>query len=397
MQNNFLFLTFLLAILSACTPQSIGTPVPAKGMANATSIPLSTVISTPKMILPTRTPEPQPTAVITLTEECLNLEEQIPENLELSGVWVINEGNPYFENLADHMVYGVPLKGGGLLSTREGEMAISPDGTHMAYIDNYYDINDRLEKRVLRVIRSSGHSLDMSYWIQSWQWILGWTDDQNLAIASPKGKVVILNPITGNWREFQPPMAITSENLTYWNIPMYNPTLEWILSRQGYEGLTVQNVQTGQTVWQAKDVGWAVWSWSTTHPTLAVVSEKSIVIIKAGQQEEKFDTSKFGYEYLSDPKLSPDGQKLAFSSSKSYSRQPTILDINQHKLSRLCTNEFQTWDDPTWSPDNRFVIQAIYQQSNYKSFDLLIDTQQMRAYLLKSGYAQHRIAWLAQP
>jgi hypothetical protein len=55
-----------------------------------------------------------------------------------------------------------------------------------------------------------------------------------------------LNPITGSWREFQPQTELTSDSFTYWNVPMYNPTLEWIISRQGYEGLTLQNAQTGQ-------------------------------------------------------------------------------------------------------------------------------------------------------
>jgi Tol biopolymer transport system component len=104
-----------------------------------------------------------------------------------------------------------------------------------------------------------------------------------------------------------------------------------------------------------------------------------------------------GLNYNSDAKLSPDNQKLAFNSSKNNTQQLTVLDIAQHKLARLCDDGYETWySDASWSPDGRYVVEEIHDAS-YQSYDLLVDTQEMRAYLLHSGDYQHIIAWLAEP
>ena len=52
------------------------------------------------------------------------LEEEISSDLNLSGVWVRNRGNPYLESLKDHTNYRIPLEGGGLLD--DGDLGRRP-------------------------------------------------------------------------------------------------------------------------------------------------------------------------------------------------------------------------------------------------------------------------------
>ncbi len=368
----------------------------------ATSNPTSTADqpSITTLAAPTQIPTIQATATPTLSEMCISIEQQFPADLELSGVWVLDAGVPYLENLVEHTTYRIPLGGDGQISTQQGDMAISPDGTHMAYIDKYYDTNHRLEKRVLRVIRSSGHALDMSFWHQDWQEIIGWVDNQNLAVRDGHGKIIILNPISGNWQDFAQSPLINAPDYPYyrWNTPLYSPNLIWLVTRPDYDKTVIKNTQTGQTAWQVSGSGEVDWS---ANNTLAVVSDYLITIMFDGKQTAQLVGTRLGLNYISSIKLSPDGQKLYFVGYKDQNYQVFIWDINKREFAQFCdTANFQiNWTTPAWSPDSRYVIQSVYTYNDYyfQSFDILIDTLTWRAYELNHGYYHHRIAWLAQP
>ena len=389
------------------------TAQPASAARRATQTPAigwPTLTITPTRVVPgptsTSAPVVPPTALVP-TEECIRLAAKLPADLGLSGVWVINEGSPYLENIQDHMNYTLPKKGEGLFSTASGDMAISPDGTHLAYIDKFYEtVNKRAEQRILRVVRSSGHALDMSFWSENWQWLIGWVDNQNLAIATAKGEVVILNPITGKWHIFTQPERIvksiaTEHNAYYYGTAsmlaeLYSPTLEWSLERSDSAGLTVKNVSSGKTVLETESDAQTVWS--ADGATLAVVSKTAAMIFKKGRLDASFNLSPLGIDYLSNVKLSPDGHKLTFSAPRDYKEQLIVLDLAQNRLGRACASGFETawYANPSWSADGRFLVAAGY-DANSNPVDVLVDTQEMRAYLLASGYYQHRIAWLAKP
>jgi len=305
MKKALLTIILLILILTACAPQPASTPAKPIVLPNATPVVASPApTSTPRIILATATSRPQPTATPTLTESCLSLEAELPADLKLPGVWVYNPGSPYLENLAENTVYSVPLEGGGQLSTAPGDMAISPDGTHMAYIDTYLDTTYRYrtDKRVLRVIRSSGHALDLDYWLEvdDWQWIVGWVDDQNLAIATGNKDVVILNPVTGFRRTFHQPDWVNFKNDTNpyrWdvsNYPLYNPTLAWILEHPDYDEFALKNVQTGETIWQKTRSDWSSWSWTANQTTFVIQLGQAINVFENGKQTATFSLSKFG-------------------------------------------------------------------------------------------------------
>ncbi len=344
-KSAFSIFALVIMLLTACVPQAAPTPTIVKTQVTATSQPAPTAIPTaiPTIVPPTQTPLPQPTATPALTSECLTVEQQLPVDLELSGVWVMNEYSPYIHNLAENTEYRIPLEGGGSLIAWEGSMAISPDRLHLAYIDHYYKTTgyvSHLDKKVLRVIRSSGHALDMSFWTEDWQDIIGWVDNENLALRDGKGTIVILNPITGNWHIFNGP--------------------DWV------------------------DAG----------TTSAEISGKTVSILKDGVPYAQFNISRLGNNYIYDLKLSPNGQKLAFGG------ELAVLDIEKQQFYQMCDEKYHSsWGTLTWSPDNRFVVEPVYTSEgyDYQHYDLLIDTQTLRSYLLNSGDYQHIIAWLAQP
>ncbi|HEX2995745.1 MAG TPA: hypothetical protein VHP14_13050, partial [Anaerolineales bacterium] len=112
--------------------------------------PLATLLPSATLSVSTNTPTPVPTveSISTPTaqvnaevalQECIPVEERMPDDLILSGIWIRNRGKPYLEPMEGGTAYGVPLKGGGIFSTSQGDTAISPDGRYLAYIDTYMD------------------------------------------------------------------------------------------------------------------------------------------------------------------------------------------------------------------------------------------------------------------
>jgi len=371
------------------------------GCSRTTALPKSTAtVSVPTPTGPTlddstSTPLALPTtqaqSTLVIEGECIQIEENLPDDLVLSGVWVRNEATPYLENLDRHVDYIVPLEGGELFSMRKGDMAISPDGKYLAYIDAYIDpARNGTEKRILRIIKSSGRSLQMGFWTEDWQQIISWVDNRNLAIFTAKKEVVILNPFTGELKEFQKPEWLDYDK-NYWVIPPFSPKLDWALVYTDDE-MGLKDIQTGEVLWKTGHGGYS--SWSANGSILALISSEFIIIITNGKHAKEFDISDLGIDSIYPSKLSPDGQKFVFISY--FPERFFIFDATQLKVRELCADKLGFWSEPFWSPDSRFVVQEVH-NSYYDQFDVLIDTQQMRAYKLISGQYQHRLVWLAKP
>src|SRR5262249_13063783 len=158
---------------------------------------------------------------------------------------------PYLENPKQTEDHTIPFFGKGLLTAQFGEMALSPNAKHLAYIDQYFGLpNNTPVKRILRVIDSSGHSYDMNFWKEDWQWIFSWVDDRHLAIVTAKKQIMILNPFTGETKTFpQPDWLSTLE--PYWGFaPNFSPTLDFVLLDSEYDARSLMDTQTGKTVWK---------------------------------------------------------------------------------------------------------------------------------------------------
>lgn len=400
-RKHLSILTVLILLVSSCVPSAEETeqPVAVATIASSAILPVITNTSAP---LPTvenvSTPTTQSNIELLMEQECIPTIENMPSNLVLSGVWVRNRGTPYLETADGLTAYDVPLKGGSLFSTNEGDIAISPDGKHLAYIDAYIDpIRNGTEKRILRIIKSSGHELPMDFWTENWQWIIGWIDDRQLALFTGKREVIILDPFSGEWERPQQPTWLKTTNFYDYSGPFYNPKLNSILVRLEFPDFELRDFETGKTLYNGTGYldRWNH-SWSADGLTLAIASGNSKTdIVTRDKQGLTLDLGGFGIESIFHPKLSPDGHKLVFAS---YSDNFFLIDIIQSTISTLCPNGF----NPTysysllWSPDSRFVIQEVY-DSNYDEFDILVDTQEMQAYKLTSGQYQHRLIWLAEP
>ena len=388
-----------LLLVSSCTfkierlDQPLATVLPP-----ATSPAITNTSAPPPTMESVSTPTARADVDLALEQECIPVEENMPDDLNLSGIWVRNRGRPYLEPMDGSTAYGVPIKGGGIFSTSPGDMAISPDGQHLAYIDAYVDDTGKNTKsRVLRVINSSGRSLPMGYWIIDWQWLIGWLDNQHLAVFTGNKEILVLEPVTGKWERLPKPSWLDRLDYDYYGNdgPFYSPNLDRMVVKSDASVFELKDFQTGQTIYKGNGNpnGWDL-DWSADGSTLAIGLGKLLNVITGDQQVIELDAGKFGIDKFDDPKLSPDGQKLVFTSHGS--GKWFLFDIEQVKIRKLCSDEFDYWENAVWSPDGRFVVQEV-DKSYSDQLDLLIDTQQLRAYKLTSGQYQHRLVWLAEP
>ncbi len=395
-RTHLVLWTILISLVSSCTLKLERLDRPLVTMPPPATLPVITDTATPPPtieIIPTSTPQ----ATVDLLEECIPVEEKMPDDLNLSGIWVRNRGRPYLETMDGRMAYGVPLRGGGIFSTSQSDMAVSPDGRYLAYIDSYLDdTGKRTDRRILRIISSSGHSLPMDYWIIDWQWLIGWMDNQHIAILTGNRELLLLEPFTGKWEKLQQPPWLGNIDYYYYGYqgPFYSPGLEAVLIQSG-PVFELRDVQSGKTIHRGDGYlnPWDL-DWSANGSTLAIGLGKSLNVITGDQQVIELDASKFDIDSVNYPRLSPDGQKLVFTSY--WSGKLFLFDIKQFEIRKLCSDEFNYWENAVWSPDGRFVVQEadpLYSDQ----LDLLIDTQQLHAYKLPSGQYQHRLVWLAEP
>lgn len=349
---------------------------------------------------------PAPTRQLPQQETCISFEPIMPDNLPLSGVWVFDGGAPTLEEITEHTKYAIPLRGGGILSSTANDLAISPDGLLLAYIDYSYTNTRplRAKTRMLHIMRSTGHEMNMDFWSLDWQWILGWVDNQTIAVYTAKHEVILLNPLTGLWSKFQQPSWIedltdgASYHFWRWELPEYSTNLQWVINRPDYDEMTLKSVETGNIVWQT-DQSHPEVGWSIDGSALAIADGASMMIIQDGKKRDTLDMAQLRYQQVSNPKFSNNLEKLIFKSTDaSSSTQLHIFDLTHHKLAKLCTDMFQvsSWQASVWSPDGRFVIQSA-QDAHYNSLDLLIDTEEMRVYPLDTPAYQNRVAWMANP
>ncbi len=348
--------------------------------------------------------------------QCIPIEDSAPANLPLSGIWLRNQYIPYLETVDGRSDYIVPYEGRGAFSLGAGDAAVSPDGQYLAYIDNYLDpaANYRPQKRILRIIRSSGRAIYMDYWKQDWQWIVGWIDSQQLLLRIGHDRLVALNPFTGEWKPFQLPGWLISPDQPGGGLgfdmldsrALYGPGFRQVMLRTGMGSYELRDMQTGLKIWSMRGyLGLEKASWSKDGSAVAFLldDDAAIDILEDNNLVAALDLKTLlpDQEYPSGLSLSPDGQKLVFASADSSDSRRShlmLFDKEQGTLSRLCLDDILVgYGGPSWSPDGRFIVSPAYYWGYQKDFDILVDTSQLRAFKLVSGQQQHRLLWLAAP
>jgi hypothetical protein len=410
-----LSLIILMALISSCAQATAISTQPITLVVPSATPPAAVItpIDPTQEYISTRTS--QPAEEIRLEEQCVKIEEELPSDLHLSGVWIRQNGKPYLENLEDHTRYGVPLAGGEALS----HMAISPDRKLLAYFDGYINPNsgdtDRWE---FRILRSNGYLIVLKNWIFDVRQILGWANNSEIVLkVYSKGlKYIVYNPSSGESHEIIIDHNVVSppymwELITQFRGDSFNPSRIFFLTDAGN---FLYSVQTWQKIFDI-DIGYfGTYSWSSDLSTVIIspLGDRNIYVAKNDNIFLKLNSVESGLSANNDPidayEWSPDNKKFIVKSAYTFESPSklAIMNLDGFKLKRICIKDDSIFDDGymysyVWSPDSRFLI-LYYDQQDWRKgiehFDLLIDTENMRAFRLQtSGYSPNRIGWLASP
>lgn len=405
------FFTLITSILlaSSCSPSVVATVQPTVMVTPYATLPVIAYTSTPaptQIIIPT--PTSQPTLAFTLKEECLKIEDQVPSDLQLAGLWAVGSANPYLEDIGTGKKTGIPLDGTNVLSRDFGGYAVSPNREWFAYIDQYID-GAATTRRSLRVINSSGKSLPLEYWAENFQWIIGWADDNHIALELNKTsvnrqKIVILNPFTGDHKDITPAWIKDFHKLDPYWLPQtfYSPDASRaiVVADGKFE---LRDVQSGKTVFQGEHVDILPdLAWSPDSSKLAITddSNRYLYIIDKNKNIIMLEALYFdAFDRFWKMWWSPDGKKLLFSIGVPY-----VFDLESGKITKFCFEDKISWTEyrgTLWSPNNKFIVIDASQYSDSSGWlhlSIIIDIDAMRAYKLpRKPYSYERLAWLATP
>lgn len=409
---NALLPTIMLS-LASCTPMmdNIGTNVTTnKSSQTATTVPNT---SNP---LPIPSPALSSTPTVQIDDRCLALEESLPNDFKLEGVWVRQESKPYLENLVENTKYRVPLDGGGRLGNYWMDQSISPDGEWLAYLDSILDTSGRttkMEGLSLKVIHSSGYFLSMDYWPVSMQSIQGWVDDKNLLLKLGQ-RFIVLNPFSGKWYELKDPdwlSNLTVDKSWRYEIKRYSPNLDTVTVRLD-DHSELRSLSSEKNLFGDASLGFfEKSSWSSDGDMLALVTNGGNVLnifhnnIKIS--EIKLSNTKVtsllvgGFiSQLDNLVWSQNNKKLLIDTSSNL----YVINIENSAIHNLCFIDediHKTYKDSFfYLPTGNYVVAPVYKSNkryDYEYFDVLIDTEAMRAYKLPTSEYNGRIGWLALP
>jgi len=411
---GLVYFMVVIVIVGCVSPAKSSKPQAATSSASSATLPV--IADTPIPSLAANilsSPTVQLAPEVKLEGECMALEEELPSDLHLSGVWIRNRGNPYLENLEDHTNYRIPLEGGGVLD----DMVISPDSKLLAYLDRYVSSGGQgTDKWEFRIIKSNGHLIVLQNWIFDVRGILGWASNNEIVLrVFSKGiKYIVYNPFNGESREIIIDPTI-----------VYNPYDEIIFHDrfgdyfnpdkiifQTIDGNKLYNVKTWKKLLNF-DLGYiSRYAWSPDLSTVLInpgtdEDKGNLYIVKNDDVFLKLNAVTSGFttensDGIAGDSWAPNNQKFIINSWSKLA----FINLETLKVRRLCITydpEFEiSYPYPTiWSPDSRFLIlhySKYNPQGKWEYFDILIDTQNMRAFKLPTNDRnEYRMGWLTAP
>ena len=309
------------------TPVTIATTAPTLTQ-TPTAVPTMTLeASLTPAPSPTATPVlPSPTPTIGYAQECIEISDQLPADLDANGALMLYGGR-YASDWNRTMFHF------DLMSQRRSPLpysssgdALSPDGKWLAYLSVGLDEKGFWRDFLLRVTNAEGRHVDMSYWGLNWQELVGWVDEEHVLLkvpGYPGGDYIILNPFTREKTVIDFPLPETSAK------GLFNPPNPRYANRQ------------------------------LSHWMISSINAISIYQLADQHEWTERMTSRWQGSILSSPKWSPDGRflKMMYGVPQTSPRRIDwrVMRIDQDGSVAPLTDIVGEGEKLSWSPDSRYL------------------------------------------
>jgi hypothetical protein len=365
-------------------------------------------------------PFPSSTPSIQLVEPlCMQIEDELRPDTALRGSLILF--SRLFKHILDLRTMNLrafPISPDAIIRDYPPEViAHSPDREYLAYVEIFLE-DGRWKYRRLRLLDATGNRHDLSYWSVDWQWVLGWIDNNRLAIAipgRPDGAVTVLNPFTGVWSEILPefpPPAAASILYPRWTFPIvvfYDPSLTHVAYPIGEhgEGVVLYDLQADSIIWEGKtpDRYWVFKShtleWSPDGNNLAVVvqaidgTDQLILVDPDGSSKTLLWASRItpgAFSIIENIAWSPNGKYIAgwLGTDIFGDSSLVLIDVEAETVFDLCTST--AYDSlPIWSPDGSQIAIEVREEYS-RGHTLIIDLNEGYAFKVADDLAP--VGWL---
>jgi hypothetical protein len=327
---------------------------------------------------------PTPTAQNWMKEQvCLAREANI-SNYSLDGkVILIGQQSTYVHDISTSSSIKFPRISGGYVGLYSEDFHLSPNGKWLAYIENYTNETYQTQSRRLRLISGDLIPILPSGWDADWQWILGWIDDNWLAIWLPHqeaGTITVLNPFTAKTQLLStgftfPESRYKASPWYIWGRPklFFSPDLTKVIFPNADKGVlwdvVAQKELWSGNIYQYAESDNAKWSQDGKYAVI-IVSKSS------GEKLYLYDAVKkqathiplAGYEGIGEFSFSPDGQKIAIWVTPDFlgwePKELMVIDLERKTITDTCVHSSAVvTSQPVWSSlhTNMFITSVTWQ------------------------------------
>ena len=288
---------------------------------------------------------------------------------------------------------------------------LSPDGKWLAYLEKSFDnTNNKETKRYLRLMDSDGRKYDLPFWSLDWQWLIGWVNNQQIALMDPRnleGTITILDPFSKETKELLPTFPhIQSTSSKYHNRPenfYYNSSLSHVVYLEEADDwdTVIYDVNLKKIVWNGDKDMFGKLEWSPDGTKIVfekytAVNNKALVrITKDGDETILWKITDI-YTNIQFS-LSPNSKYLAawldYSSDK---RSLSIINMETNEIIDYCIDGHIAYQfSPFWSPDNKYVAFPVFDDQKKMLSTVILDKQLGQAYKISDNDIV--FGWMATP
>ena len=264
-------------------------------------------------------------------------------------------------------------------SGRDGDPALSPDGTKVAY---FTTINRVFQIAILDLESGKRQQLTFSRWPKrnfhpSWS-----PDGRRIAYSSEEDGDFDIYIMDANGENVT---NMTDNSPRHDRQPHWSPVSQkivFISNRDGYAGEDVNmlDVQTGnQRMLKNPSYGASYPKWSPNGSQIAYISAlrtesppNTLAIWRAKADGSDLEALVSVNESNSHPKYSPNGKRIAFVSERDLNRDIYAFNLETKELTRLTTH-LRIDSDPDWSPDGERIVFVSDRDGNPDVFAMTVN------------------------
>lgn len=325
----------------------------------------------------------------TITKNCLPLHSSPSEKSALAGMLILPTGDVYRlegnKIINDHL----PRKEDKDYIVINYDIFVSPDQQMVLYDNHYFDrTTKKFIDRELLLLSRDGTTKPVLGWEPAAPFVIrGWRGNNWLELKNSQGKIVLLNPNTGEirrvslelpdlvpgWLESEYPLPVLDPNITRAAYTRASDSIQFAL----YDIENRKLLWTRDNRVPKNEPQWSVDGETlvVAVPTIDLVGFELFSIDRAGKETQLTTIGdKYKNVRMDRIKISPNNRYIAFGldydEDQYYLGKIAVMDISKGRIFDYCLGTLL--GEPIWSSDSRYLAVGIADDEKINTYRLVI-------------------------